>query len=70
MKSEISCLFVIALYAFVCDTSLLLMQDSIYVMIDIPRTNKYELIFHYLLARYAPVKALVKLIPTLDSGKF
>jgi len=46
------------------------MQDSIHVLIDIPRTSKYELIFHYLLARYAPVKALVKFIPTLDSGKF
>jgi len=46
------------------------MQDSIYVLIDIPRTSKYELIFHYLLAHYAPVKALVKFTPTLDSGKF
>jgi len=45
-------------------------QDSIHVLIDIPRTSKYELIFHYLLARYAPVKALVKFIPTLDSATF
>ena len=38
-------------------------------MIDVPRTSKYQLIFHYLLSRYAPVTALVKFIPTLDSGK-
>ncbi|KAL9980332.1 hypothetical protein ACROYT_G008904 [Oculina patagonica] len=45
-------------------------QTSIYIMIDIPRTSKYQLIFHYLLARYAPVTALVKFIPTLDSASF
>ena len=48
---------------------LLLLQASIYVIIDVPRTSKYQLIFHYLLARFAPVTALVKFIPTLDSGK-
>jgi len=45
-------------------------QASIYVIIDVPRTSKYQLIFHYLLARYAPVTALVKFIPTLDSATF
>ena len=69
-KAQISCLFVITLFAFVCDLVLLLPQASIYVMIDVPRTSKYQLIFHYLLARYAPVTAVVKFIPTLDSGKF
>lgn len=47
-----------------------LLQTSVYIIIDVPRTSKYQLIFHYLLARYAPVTAFVKFIPTLDSGKF
>ena len=39
------------------------------MVIDVPRTSRYQLIFYYKLSRYAPVTALVKFIPTLDSGE-
>nr|XP_058972202.1 laminin subunit alpha-like isoform X2 [Pocillopora verrucosa] len=43
-------------------------QTSIYMMIDVPRTSKYQLVFYYLLARYATVTALVRFTPTVNSG--
>ncbi|KAK2558202.1 Laminin-like protein epi-1 [Acropora cervicornis] len=45
-------------------------QTSIHKVIDIPRTSRYQLIFYYKLSRYAPVTALVKFTPTLDSASF
>lgn len=45
-------------------------QNFIYIMIDVPRTTKYQLIFHYNYISYLPVTAMVKFIPTLDSASF
>lgn len=45
-------------------------QTSIHKVIDVPRTSRYQLIFYYKLSRYAPVTALVKFTPTLDSASF
>lgn len=45
-------------------------QTSIYMMIDVPRTSKYQLVFYYLLARYATVTALVRFTPTVNSALF
>ena len=50
--------------------ALLFSQNFIYIMIDVPRTSKYQLIFHYNYISYLPVTAMVKFIPTLDSGKY
>ena len=50
--------------------ALLFSQNFIYIMIDVPRTTKYQLIFHYNYISYLPVTAMVKFIPTLDSGKY
>lgn len=50
--------------------ALLFPQNFIYIMIDVPRTSKYQLIFHYNYISYLPVTAIVKFIPTLDSGKY
>lgn len=40
------------------------------MMIDVPRTSKYQLVFYYLLARYATVTALVRFTPTVNSGNY
>ena len=50
--------------------ALLFSQNFIYIMIDVPRTTKYQLIFHYNYISYLPVTAMVKFVPTLDSGKY
>ncbi|PFX27901.1 Laminin subunit alpha [Stylophora pistillata] len=45
-------------------------QKSVYAMITVPRTSKYQLVFYYLLSRYATVTALVRFTPTLNSAPF
>lgn len=45
-------------------------QTSLHIVIDVPRTSNYQLIFYYMLSRYAAVTALVKFIPTDNSALF